>query len=71
MSTMSIILEKTLIKLKDEINNPDNYELIDSIIEPIIHKIMYKIYPYILIFTIGFVSLFVLMFFLILRNINK
>ena len=71
MSTMSIILEKTLIKLKDEINNPDNSELIDSIIEPIIHKIMYKIYPYVLIFTIGVVSLFVLMFFLILRNINK
>lgn len=70
MSTLSILLEKTLINLKKEINDPKNTELIDSIIEPIIHKIIYKIYPYVLIFTIAFVSLFILMFFLLLRNIK-
>ena len=44
MSTLSILLEKTLTNLKKEINDPKNTELIDSIIEPIIHKIIYKIY---------------------------
>lgn len=70
MSTLSILLNKTLLNLKNEINDPKNSDLIDSIIEPIIHKIIYKIYPYVLIFTIAFVSLFILMFFLLLRNVK-
>ena len=41
MSTLSILLEKTLINLKKEVNDPKNTELIDSIIEPIIHKIIF------------------------------